>query len=529
MKRKDKRVIAEIAPYHALLLMFLFVQPVIDIYRLFVGDAVQIFGLALPELINLGFIAILGVSFLVRNIHNRKIMLLVTVYVVALVGYFVAHIANILQFDTTIINGAEKNLVKEMYFILRVYLVPMLYFIILLTEKIDGNLFEKGTQLLAGFISGIIVLTNLLGIGFITYASTLKTNDFITRTVLQWFTNPDSVNPAFMACKGWFFTGNQISIILFMLFPFVLRSAFKNQKLHHYGLAILQAVAMIMVGTKVSAVGALLVICAAAVIYLVFALAQKKLPLNRRVLGGALCAALMIGVLFPFSPVIAIQQERDSAYEESSELAEEGKEALEDLLGEIEEDENPEDGVLPEWDDETVRKFTENLEKYHNGYGIDKAFIDLFSVKDNVYFWRNVVMDPNKTQLDYRQFKAVLYEEVLRKNDNPADRWLGIGYVSNFLYTETDFVAQNVWFGYLGTLLLLGPYLACLMYIVIRAIKQIKVAFCYENALFAISLLGSLLLSLMAGHLFFGVFSIAIFAWLLAGTYHFQFTLEDHV
>ena len=526
-KQTDNRSVPTFSSYHALLLMFLFLQPIIDIYHLFVGDAVQILGLALPELINLGFIAVLGVFFVINNIRNRKVMVAVAIYVVALCVYLVAHLANILQFDTTILNGAEKNLVKEMYFILRVYLVPVLYFIILITEKIDERTFGRGIQILAGFISAVIVLTNLLGVGFITYASTLKTNDYITRTVFQWFTNPDTTHPAFMACKGLFFTGNQISIILFMLFPFVLRSAFKNQKWYQYGLVILQAVAMIMVGTKVAAVGALLVIIAAAAIYLVFALLQKKLPLNRRVLGAALCVALVVGVLFPFSPVIAIQQERDSAYEESSEFAEGGMDALEDLLEGLEGGVT-ENGAHPEWDAETIQKFTENLETYYNGYGVDKAFIELFSVKDNVYFWWDVVMDPNKTQLDYRGFKEVLYEEVLQKNNNPMDRWLGIGYTSNFLYTETDFLAQTVWFGYLGTLLLIGPYLACLAYIVIRAVKQIKRAFCYENALFAVSLLGSLLLSVMAGHLFYGVFSIAIFAWLLAGTYHFQFTLEEH-
>lgn len=529
MKKLSEKLKNEgISSYHALLLIFLILQPVMDIYRIFVGDSVQIFGLALPELVNLGLIAILGVVFLIRNFRNRKIVIFVAVYAAALAVYLVAHCLNIRQFDTTILSGAERNLVKEMYFILRVYLVPVLYFIVLLTERIDGSIFEKSTKLLAGFISSIIVLTNLFGIGFITYASTLQTNDYISRTVLEWFANPDINNPSYMACKGWFYTGNQISIILFMLFPVIIMSAFKNPKPANYALVILQTVAMIMVGTKVAAVGALLILAAAVVIFLVFALC-KQLTLNGKVLIGFLCIALVAGVLFPFSPVIAIQRERDGVYENTSEFAEEGKEALENILEDVEEGKDPEEDILPTWDAETIRKFTENLKKYHNGYGIDKAFIDMFSVEDNVYFWRDVVMDPDKTQLDYREFKEVLYEEVLRKNDNPADRWLGIGYTSNFIYTEKDFGAQNVWFGYLGTLLLLGPYVACLVYIVIRVFKRIRQAFCYENALFAVSLLGSLLLSVMAGHLFYGVFSIAVFGWLVAGAYHFQSTLEEKV
>ncbi len=515
----------KLTAYHFLLILFLFLQPLIDIYRIFVDDTIQILGLSLPELCNMGFAAFLGVGFIARYFKNRKLMVFVGVYIAALVAYLIAHCVNILHFDTEILANAERNVVKELYFLLRVYLIPLIYFFILLMEKLSDTVFEKSTKLLAGVISGIIVLTNLCGIGFITYASTLESNDYITRTVFQWFANPDVNNPAYMACKGWFYTGNQISIILFILFPFVIRTAFIDPKATNYALVILQTIAMIMVGTKVAAVGALLIIAAAIIIYFVFVLYRKQLRINKNTVIAFACILAVVTVLFPVSPVIAIQQERSEVYEESSDLAETGKEELEKLLEDTETD--PEQGELPEWDEVTIQKFVENLRKYHNGYGIDKAFIDMFSVEDNVHFWHKVVMDPNKGQLDYRSFKEVIYEEVLKKNDNPADKWLGIGYTSNFIYTEKDFSAQIVWFGYLGTLLLLGPYVACVIYILIRACKRLKQAFCYENALFAVSIFGGLVLSVTAGHLFYGVFSIVVFAWLLAGVFRFQVNQEE--
>ena len=524
-KWDEKLTNPEITSYHFLLVLFLLLQPVVDIYRIFVGDAVQIMGLSFPEVLNIGLIAVLSIMFIVRNFQNRKIMLLVGIYGGALVIYMVAHCINVLQFNTTILNGAEHNLQKELYFMVRVYLVPILYLIILLTEKIKGSIFQKAIMVLAASISGIIVLTNLFGVGFITYASTLQNNDFITRTVLEWFTDPDVNNPAYMACKGWFYTGNQISIILFMLFPFVIQTAFKNPKPYNYVVVVLQAVSMIMVGTKVAAVGALLIVVAAVVIYLVFTLLKRQIRYSRNTLIAFICAVVFLSVLFPVSPVLAIQQERNAAYEDSTEFSEEGKEELQNLLEDA--GLEGETGEEVEWDEEIIQQFTENLNKYHNGYGIDKAFITLLPIRDNVMFWRSVVVDTNKTQLDYRAFKEIIYEEVLRKNDNLADRWLGIGYISNFPYTEKDFVSQSVWFGHVGTLLLLGPYIACLVYILIRACKRIKKAFCYENALFAVSLFGSILLSIMAGHLFYGVFSIVIFVWLLASVFHFSANQEE--
>ena len=516
-----------ISSYQGLLLLFLFAQPVLDIYRIFVDDAVELFGFSIPELINMAMIAWIAILFVIRYLHNRKVMIFLSVYGTALVAYLVAHCWNILQFDGSIITGSEINVVRELYFILRVYLIPMIYFFCLMTEKMDGSIFEKGTKILAGFISGVVVLSNVLGIGFITYASTLEINDFISRTIFDWFTNPDIYYPSHMSCKGWFYTGNQISMILFMLFPFVLRSAFKSQTPGNYGLVLLQTVAMLMVGTKVASLGAVLIIAASVVIYFIFALAKKRPVINKKAVTALVCAVLLVAVLFPFSPVIAIQIEREEAGDTSVEYAEQGKDALADILEEVEDSDPGDTEEEAEWSEEAIRKFVNNLNQYHNSYGISKAFIDMFSVENNVYFWRDVVMDEEQTQLDYREFKQVIYQEVLRKNDNPADRWLGIGYTSNFIYAEKDGLGQVIWFGYVGTLLLLGPYLACVAYIIFRVLKKIKVAFCYENAFFAISLLGSLLLSLMAGHLFYGVFSIIVFVWLLAGTYHFQFALEE--
>jgi len=110
---------------------------------------------------------------------------------------------------------------------------------------------------------------------------------------------------------------------------------------------------------------------------------------------------------------------------------------------------------------------------------------------------------------------------VLEKNNNPLDRYLGIGYTSNFPYSEQDIISQNIWFGYVGTVLLLGPYLLCMAYIIFKILKNLKRHFRFETIFYGMAIAGVLLLSLLAGHLFFEIFSIVVFAWSLAGFYNF--------
>lgn len=497
-------------------------------YRVFFENTVQIFGLSLPELLNIGCIAYIFVLFAARNIHNKRVVLPFVGYMVALLVYLAAHMWNILHFDESILNGADMSVIKEAYYICRVYLVPLVYFYILICSNIGSETFERVNKWLSGFISAVIVVTNFFKVGFITYASTLDGNTFINRSIFDWFTNPDLENPSYMASKGWFYMGNQIGIILFILFPLTVLCAVKKPKISNFALVALQGVAMIMVGTKVSAVGMILILLAAAFIVVLFSVIFKQLKVNVKAVTSFLVVCLVTVSLFAYSPMLAIQNKRTEAYS-PSDFGQMGKD---ELIKNLTDDDDPDSSkpveeLKPVDDPEKIADFAENLRRYHYGYGIEEEFIELFSVEENIDFWWNIVFGSNVANMDFRDFKQEIYEEVLTKNDRSFDRWLGIGYTSNFPYTEKDLTGQNVWFGYIGTLLLIGPYLLCLIYIVCRILKNYKTHLKYENAFFAVSLIGSILLSLMAGHLFFGVFSITIYAWVLVGVCKYQSTFGD--
>ena len=495
------------------LLAFVGLQPLIDIYRVFVENKIEFAGISLAEWINILAFGYLCVLFVIKNFRTPKYYVPLVVYGVAFVLYFALHAWNILQFNEDILNGAEISVFKELYFIIRVYLIPLVVFYMMLCVKIHTKSLEIVTKYLSWFISIVIVVTNLLKVSFVSYAGSIEGNAFITRNIIEWFTNPDAENIAYMTSKGWFYMGNQIGIILFMLYPFTVMYAMKYKKRQNYFLVLLQGIAMIMVGTKVAAFGCVLILLSALGIVVVFGFILKQIPIRVRDFVVLCSITLGLTVLLLNSPIISMQTQRGESSivdVEDLQLRKEMNEFEADLEagGEVARAE--------------IIKFAKTIKKYSSAYGIDKEFVELFDVEDNYMFWYKIAVSANNDHIDYRFFKKMIYTEVLKKNDNQFDRLLGIGYTSNFPYSEQDFVGQSIWFGSLGTALLIGPYFLCALYTVIYILKNRQTNMRYENAFFAVSLGGITALSIMAGHLFFGIFSIVIFAFLIAAFYHMQ-------
>ncbi len=494
-------------------IVFLMLQPFINMFRTFFESSVQLFGISLPELINLGFIGYLLCLFMIKYFGQKKVIIPFVIYLCAIAVYTVFHLWNISNFNQNILTPSDINIFKEAYYMLRTYIVPVIFFYILLNCKIQNAAFFKVTEILSWIISGNIVITNLFKVGFISYASSLEKNQFIEKNIIEWFTNPDTQNPMLMTSKGWFYMGNQIGMVLFILFPFAVLQFLKNKSIKNFILVLLNTIAMIMVGTRVASVGALLILISSVFIVILFAWILKQFKFNFKHFTAFVSVLLIGAFLFVYSPTINIAADREEAFRDTHIYEED--DINEELL-------NSDDSGMSGAD------YFERVFGYPCTYfGIDKEFTELLDVKENIGFWKEIVTNNSKSQIEYRQFKSVIYEEVLRKNDNPADRWLGIGYTSYFPYTEKDFVSQNVWFGYIGTFLLICPYVAYLIYALVSILRKFKSRFTYENAAFVISLAGSLLLCLMAGHLFFDIFSIIIFSWVLSAFCRKQYSPEE--
>lgn len=496
------------------LICFIFLQVVIDIYRVFFESRFQIFGISLPELLNICGLLFLTLIFFLKFLKKPKFYIPIAIYTLLIAVYLVFHTVNILKFNQTIFEGSELNWFKEIYFIARTYLIPVYVFYYLICSNLTLPLFKKIVSALSLFISSNIVITNIFKISFISYASTLEKNSFITRNIFEWFYNPDKQFPAYMTSKGWFYMGNQIGLILFMLFVFVIFIAFEKGTISSYLLILLNGVALAMIGTKVSSLGGCLILILALVFAIVFGviLKQFSFKLKNFVVYSVITAILFTVVAY--SPMYSMQEDRSSAYE----LTEEQKKATESLALKFKEQ-----GNTAQLSEEFIKDFSDYVNSSPYFFGIHPEFLKLYPIEEHFEFWYDIVIYRNNQQVDYRYMKSLIYDSALIDNGNiVGDKLFGIGYVSAFPYSERDFISQNIWFGYLGTLLFVGPYLLLTLYSIFIALKNIKKCFVYQNGFFALGICAPLLISYLAGHLFYGIFSITIFAFITVAFYKFQ-------
>lgn len=517
------------------ILVFIGLQIILDIYRTLLTDKFQIFGISPVEILNILYFVYLCIIFLMLFRKKPKRFLPILIYGMVFLVYFSLHIWNMFRFDTSVINGTEINAFKELYVMVRVYLIPVIVLYMFLCCDFNMGKFEKATNFYSGFISLIIIGTNIFKISYVNYSSGLKRNIFITRNIFEWFTNPDYENPMFMTSKGWFQMGNQVSIILFMLFPLVIMQVFKYRKIFNYMLFLFQGIAMIMLGTKVAALGCLLISAVAFATAILFGIILKQFSFNAKNLSVFVLLIACLVAIFANSPIIEVQKAKNQAYvvtEEQEKNKEEIKEKLENAKvfenTDTDSDNSSQEIKESEFSKQlAVKEFANMINSNPYLFGIDREFIELFDVAENYKFWYDVVSSPDVSQVNYRGFKERIYKAVLKKNNNNFDVWLGIGYTTNFPYTERDFTGQNVWFGYIGTALFIGPYLVCALFALIEILKKFKSHFVFENVFWVISVIGTLCLSLMAGHLFYGIFSIAFFAFVTAGFYKFQIEVSN--
>lgn len=498
------------------LIGFVFLQVFIDMYRTFFESQYQIFGIALPELVNILYLGALTVVFFIKHLKKPKVFIPVVIYSGLLLVYLAFHVLNILKLDQDLLTGSEANWFKEIYFIIRTYIIPVFIFYYFLCCEFKLALMKKAISVLSLIVSCNIIITNIFKVSFICYASTLEKNSFITRNVFEWFYNPDTANPAFMSSKGWFYMGNQIGVILLILLVFVVMIALESGKIRNYLVVLPNALAMILVSTKVAALGCCIVLIAGLVFGVLFGILLKQFKFKLKHIGVYLAImALCFGIL-PFSPMISVQEGKMEAFETTEE-----QQTVKDQLNADFENLKKEAALLGDKNSKVSKEKTEKFKKmffeYVNSspyfFGIDPQFLELFPMEKNFDFWYDIVINGNGRQADYRYLKSIIYEEVVKVNGNEqSDRIWGIGYVSNFPYSERDFISQNIWFGYAGTALFIGPYILVTLYGIYQALRKIRECFVYQNAFYALGILMPLAVSLVAGHLFFGLFSITVYS-----------------
>ena len=454
--------------------------PIIDILRSTSIKDIEIFNIAFIELINF---MLIGLAFLltIPKINKKKRNILY-IYIAVFIVYLIFHIINTYNFNTDIFIKATPNLITETYYIIRVYILPILLIIILFSNRdiFNKEYYLKILKCLVIEISGLIIACNLCRFSYSSYDDEM---DLLNRSSFYDIFTHEGKAKELLTC-GLFNSANQISIILFMLLPLNIYNLHEHKKLKNLLLLLIQTISMIIVGTKVAAMGSVLVLIATLFAYFFFIIIHKE-KIDQKYLSYHLTALLITTSFIFISPFYQVMQ---SSISNQENFINEEKDKIDYAYQKLEED-------------LTDEEFVELLTNYNGVFKISSMFYRMYPIENDIIFWKDLAKRDNRLNNDYRIIKSDIIERVkIRNNNYKLDSLLGIGYTTNFMDIEKDYVYQYYLFGIIGSILLIGVYI----YFYIKNIFKLFQGkyFEYEYCLRILSSFIGLVGCYFSGHLF---------------------------
>ena len=215
--------------------------PFLDMLRTTDIRHFEILGISIVEIFN---ILLIGMAFILTLFKcNKKELFGVTCYLVLLIIYVVLHYNHIINFDKSIFPKADFNFLTETFYIGRVYVLPLALLFILIKNRdiFNKDFYFKIIKIVIAIISFSIVILNVLKLSYISYSNT---HNFITHNIFDYFLYHGDFR--LLSSRGWFDSANELSAIMFMIFPINIYLLYKEEKKFNYVLFISQFLAMIL-------------------------------------------------------------------------------------------------------------------------------------------------------------------------------------------------------------------------------------------------------------------------------------------
>lgn len=498
---------------HILIGILVLAQPFIIMFQSMIVRDVQLFGLSVFEGFNI-ILSVISLGITVYTGENKKRFIKYIPYVLLLGTYLILHGYNIYQFNNSVYPAQSPSFLVESYYIFRTFLVPLLLMFNVCYAGIEK---EKVLRIFEGFLFvfvSVMVVTNFFKVALINYEEVLLhyLKELRRISFFDWFTFENAFSYSYyeLTTKGWFLSGNELSAVLFMSLPLVVYRAYKCKDVFHYVLIVLQMLAMYMLGTKVANMGALLILIMFIGIWCVFAILRHK----KQSIIPIMALLIIFGAIFPFSPIgykyryefvsgdggsessgMLLDQAAVVNLDEKDEFSEEMIHYYENLI----KDSRYLKGLNPnELNEEEKQFIKEYMMNYCGYFGIDPYIIRNYDDLEHSAFWVRYLQEtPNN---DYRVLKTMILEDIYNNNDNEKDKYLGMGYTTNYIYTEADYTYQFYMYGIIGIVLFIGPYIAMLLFVIIKGLLNIRKIFNLSTAICFVAPLIGILVAKLSGH-----------------------------
>lgn len=458
MKNLNTQYINKMKYY--LLILFIIIQPILDIHYLYTEKVVNIIGFSPSTIIRITIVLILTLMTLI-TLNNKKILKLIIPYLSLILIYTVFHIINTNNFYTPVSDNLGYSIIGEIFYIVRM-LIPLVIVIITINTRISRKDYERAIKIILLTISLTIVLTNIFKISLASYGiGTIKENIF------GWFTGAyKNYIYSDLASRGLFNSANQISALLILLLPIMLTIYTYQQNIKNLLIIVLTIISMIMLGTKVALYGTLINIIIYFLAVIFFIIIKKEKLILKKIFLMIIIALLTIMSLYNVSPAV----NRPSLEENYGNK----KETVD--INQLKEYEN-------NGETSKVIEFIKN--NYKEAKIKDDFILKSYPYEYDPEFWVKVFEMPLIKRRDWRLLELKMHQRVMELNNNNNDKLLGIGFTrSEHLFTlERDFIAQYYSMGIIGTFLLLGPYILAIIACFIKMILEYKTKFTIINSM----------------------------------------------
>jgi len=377
-------------------------------------------------------------------------------------------------------NNYIYSLSSELFYVVRM-LLPLSIIQFVKCSKIDENKFLK-TIVITSFLIGLIIFVgNTLCISYVSYGE-----GFTKVNWIGWFLGKtNDYKFELLTSKGWFYMANQVSGIMVLLFPFCVFALLKKKSILNVFTTILLIISMVMVGTRVAAYGWLLII-----ICFFIALSISKYVYKNKIVNkdsySILIVITVIGLIFLSKAPITT---REYGYK----------------LGDLTTlKERPEIDFSSE---DAMDKVYTYIEESYEVFGVQKGYVfDKYNYKFDPVFWYEVFdRSLDSGVIENREMQRMISNKIIR-NNNSNIKYQLFGYSfsrmrNGKIYMEHDIIVQLFTMGYLGTILLLGPYIAIIGVVCSKLLKGLKQKFDLINVTFIISIGITIGSSILTGHI----------------------------
>ena len=482
-----------------ILVIFMAVQPLLDIYMNLFDSKIQIFGVSAATIIRFVLVFVLLAVVIVKEIKRKSTKFFIA-YALIVAVYTVFHHINASTFSIKLAQ-ADYSFFGEIIYLARMCVPIALIYLVYIVKPSYKDI-KKVVVWSAFTVSFVIILTNLLKVGFMAYS----TDDVvISGTMVDWFTgNTEGYTWWELSCRGIFQATNQISGIVLVICPILTYICLVERKAMYWGVLAMHLIAMINLSTRIASIGGIAVFVGIVVIYVLEKIIHKQIDFKKLLNSSLVCTVvcLVISVVF-------------LVYSPMSMRADEGG-MFNDIISGSEDDDTPpatdfvEKDELPE-DPEERRKYMINYIEANIPFArIQDLYIrNAYPYKDDPEFWYNIIKNvPESERYGNRNMRGYLIDRLFERDNRVSNELLGISYTrsSSFIWPERDIETHLDSLGIIGTIIFLGPYFLVLICGVIEFFKKFKHNLYLKKCVYLIAAGIGVVASYLSGHIMNEIF-----------------------